>query len=301
MANSFIPKTSTDDSIPTIVAATALDTLIDVAQVPKIVNVDYADEVAEAGDTINIPTRGALSVNDKTAATDITLQAPADSKVAVSLDKHKEVSFGIDGIAKIESRPDHVVGYTRDAALKLAGQVETDLLALADSFSTSVDATAAFARSELLEAQRKMTTNLVPENERKYLIAHPTAIETLLDNDTVSFADRTGDDSVMINGFTDRRFGFDIISSTYVEAGSSPVNYNNLAMARDAMTLVVRPLPIAPAGMGVKQATVTDPTSGLSIRSTMSYNHKALGPMVTLDLLYGVAELRDAFGLWIKT
>ena len=40
---------------------------------------------------------------------------------------------------------------------------------------------------------------------------------------------------------------------------------------------------------------------GIGIRVTMGYNAAQLGVQVTIDCLYGVAELRDAFGVVVTT
>jgi hypothetical protein len=40
---------------------------------------------------------------------------------------------------------------------------------------------------------------------------------------------------------------------------------------------------------------------GIGLRVTMSYNADYLGVQVTVDVLYGFAELRDAFGVVVIT
>ena len=55
----------------------------------------------------------------------------------------------------------------------------------------------------------------------------------------------------------------------------------------------MRGLPDAPAGTGAQTSVVQDPASGLALRVTMAYNAANLGVQVTVDVLYGVAKLRD--------
>ena len=52
-----------------------------------------------------------LSVNDKAANTVVTLQTPSTTGINVTLNKHKEVSFMIEDIAKMVTRPDLLMGY----------------------------------------------------------------------------------------------------------------------------------------------------------------------------------------------
>jgi hypothetical protein len=40
---------------------------------------------------------------------------------------------------------------------------------------------------------------------------------------------------------------------------------------------------------------------GMGLRTTVSYNADHLGVQVTIDVLYGVAELRDNHGVVVRT
>lgn len=72
-----------------------------------------------------------------------------------------------------------------------------------------------------------------------------------------------------------------------------PGNYN-FAFHRDAIALVTRPLALPDGGMGARSATVN--YNGLSIRVVMTYDGKAQGTRVTLDLLCGVQVLDTNLG-----
>lgn len=65
----------------------------------------------------------------------------------------------------------------------------------------------------------------------------------------------------------------------------------NLALHRDALALVVRPLKQAQAGAGAMSAVVN--YDGLAIRVTITYDGRAQGHLVTFDLLCGVAVLDE--------
>lgn len=305
MANSFITKTNTDDAIPTIVASNMLKTLIEKSRLPRLVNVDYKADVASYGDTVKVPTRGALVAYEKTAGTDVTMNTPDTAYKSVTLNKHYETSFGLDDVAQIESRPNILAGYALDAVTGLNKQTASDLYALATGLSLSVPATSTFARSELLEAQRKIVvaSKGILEGEELNLMLHPNAYETLMDNDNVSSAEKVGTADVVMRGGAAQRYGFNIYRDALVPvvSGSSPTNYNNIAFHRDAFALVVRDLPLAPSGMGVMQSTASDETTGLSVRVTMWYSGAGLGVRFTADILYGVAELRDEFACRVIT
>ena len=73
----------------------------------------------------------------------------------------------------------------------------------------------------------------------------------------------------------------------------------NLFFHRNAFVLASRPLPPAPSGAGVVQKVMDE--DGIGLRATLSYNPDHLGVQVTIDLLYGVAELRDSHGGLVNT
>jgi hypothetical protein len=91
------------------------------------------------------------------------------------------------------------------------------------------------------------------------------------------------------------------LSAATVQAAGKKLTDNNLAFDPGAFILAMRALPEAPPGTGAAQAVVHDPVSGLVMRSTMSYNADNLGVQCTLDVLYGVAELRDEKGVVVLT
>ncbi len=73
-----------------------------------------------------------------------------------------------------------------------------------------------------------------------------------------------------------------------------PVGNYNFAFHRDALALVVRPLALPKAGVGAISGTMND--RGLSVRSTITYDGRGQGHLVTLDMLCGVAILDTDLG-----
>lgn len=299
MAN--INQTLVTASTPTIVAKAALKTLKEKINLPRFVNKDYDTEVAQFGQTIDITQRGTLSVNDKAVDTAVTLQTPSDSKVSVSLDKHKEVSFLIEDPAKAFAKPDILAGYTNDASDRIAEQLDSDISSLFSSFSSSVGTAGTdIDRTVITNARQALTENLAPDSPR-YMVITAAQEQALLDNDKFSFANYTGSDEAFRRGNLGVAFGFDTFVNTQLPNGAgSPAGKVNFAFTRDAIVLVTRGLGVnqVPGG-GVFQSLVTDEDTGIVIRSTVSYNPDQLGIQVTLDMLYGVAQLRDEFGVQV--
>jgi len=65
----------------------------------------------------------------------------------------------------------------------------------------------------------------------------------------------------------------------------------NLMFHRNAFSLVVAPLPMIGNELGAKIATITDPVSGISLRSRIYYVGNSSEVHVAIDVLYGVKTL----------
>jgi len=71
-------------------------------------------------------------------------------------------------------------------------------------------------------------------------------------------------------------------------ANRADAYWPNLMFHRNAFAFVCAPLPQIGEGAGAKMAVVTDPRTGLSIRSRLGYDDKIAKVNITLDVLYGV-------------
>lgn len=295
MAN--ITTTLVGDSIPTIVAAEALGYLKANTVLARLVNRDYSNEIATYGQTVTIPYGGALSVNDKAANTVVTLQTPNDAVYTLTLNKHKEVSFLIEDIAKAFARPDWFSRYMQDGMMKLSEQVDSDIAALYSGFSQSIDATAGLAEGTFRNARRLLNSAKAPQTQR-YAVLHEDAdyealgVERIVNRD---YAESLG--SKAADSMNGRFMGFDLFMDQQI--ATSGGECKNLFFHRDAIVMASRPLPPAPAGAGVVQRVMDE--DGIGIRVTMSYSPDYLGVQLTLDILYGVAELRDNHGITVRT
>lgn len=295
MAN--ITTTLVADAIPTIVAAEALGFLKANTVLARLVNRVYEDEVASYGQTVKIPYGGALTVNDKAANTTVTLQTPSAAAYTLTLNKYKEVSFLVEDIAKAFSRPDWLEVYARGAVAALAEQIDSDIAALYSGFSQTIDATAGLSETHLRNARRLLNAAKAPMDER-YLVLHEDAEYELLGIEKVvnrNYAETLGQKAA--NSFVGQFMGFGVFLDQKIATAASQAK--NLAFHKDAIVFASRPLPLAPAGMGVTQSVLAE--DGISLRVTMSYSPGHLGAQFTLDVLYGVAEMRDNHGVVIST
>ena len=289
--------TEAASAIPEIVAATALGALKANTVLTQIINRDYDQEVANYGDTVNVQLRGALSVNDKSENSAITLQTPSTTSLPVVLNKHKEVSFLVEDLAIMFARPDLIAGYGMDAGIALAEQIESDLAALYSGLSQTIDATSGLMEANFREAQRLLNSAKAPTADR-WAVLHEDAYYEASDIEKLINRDYQGDAAAqaIAQGYLGFLAGFNVVMDQKIAVASTVCK--NLFLQRNALALATRPMRQSASG-NVSQTVMAE--DGIILRVTMSYDHDYLGEKMTVDVLYGVAELRDNHGVVVST
>ena len=298
MAN--ITTTEAANFIPEIWAASALGALKANTVMARLVNRNYENEIAKFGDILHIPKRGTLSVNNKAANTVVTLQTPSSDVANLTLDKHKEVSFLIEDIAKAQANQDIIAGYIEDGMKAIAEQIDGDLLALYSGFSTTpIDATSGsggIVAGTVTEARRLLNDAKVSQSDR-YIVWHQDAESELLEVEKFTSSEFGDNGDAVREAIIGRKYGFAHFMDQQVKEASSEAK--NLAFHRDAIVLASRPLAPVPDGIGARSAVMNE--DGIAIRVIWAYNASYLATQVTLDVLYGVAELRDNHAVVIRS
>jgi len=302
MANNHIDKGSIDAFTPTIVAQEAINYLREYSIMPALVSKNVGTEFREKGEVLTIPKYGNVTVRDKSANTDITIDKPNDDAVALTLNKHKYVAFGLEDSARaISGSGDILPGYAKQGLQRLADQVDADLLALITSTTDQVgSAGVAITPDMLIDARKELIDNNVPIQERKYAVISPKDEAYLLKQEKFTSAAWLDDAGVALKEASlGRRYGMDIFVDTQMPtSGSSPVTTRNVLFAPDAFVLAMRPLPIPPAGV-IAADTLVDEKTGIAVRVIYSYDHKSMAVLCTIDVLYGCAVKMDEFAVEI--
>lgn len=295
MTENVLNNTTNAVFIPTIVAQEALGRLKSYLNVAKRVSRDSDYATASFGQTIQVPKRGAVSANDKTAGNVFTKQNPTGTNVEVTLNKHKEVTFTIDDVTKVLENQNTINGYGEDGAIAIAEAIESDLLGLHPSIGSTVtfdDASATSIDTSMLNIRKWFTDQKVPMTEQKFMVVGPTVFNDLLSTDKFSRYDARGNGQSITDGQVLRTYGFEVFESQLVPTSGSPVAYHNIAFTRNGLVLASRPLP-RPEGFGGRYAVINDPDLGLSMRTLFWYNADLGAHQLTIDVLYGVAVLDE--------
>lgn len=295
MAN--ITITEAAEFIPEVWAAQALGKLKANTVMAMLVNRNWEDAVASYGDTIHIPKRGVLAVNDKAANTQITLQTPLATKVDVLLDKYKEVSFLVEDIAAAQANQDVIGGYIDDGIMAIAEKIDADLLGLYPGFTaTAIDGTTTFDEKLITEARRILNNAKAPLSDRN-IVWHSDAEKKLLGLGQFTNAQYDPSNATALQEATlGRKYGFAHYMDQQVVLAT---DLKNIAFHRDCMTLAMRPMPAPPASQGVQSATMTE--DGFGIRVMWQYSILFKGTIVSMDVLYGVKVVRPEFGVAIRS
>jgi hypothetical protein len=289
MAENVLNNTTNAVFIPTIIAQKALGRFPSYLNLARTVSRDSDWTTANVGETIQVPVRGAVSANNKTAGSNFTKQNPTATNVDVKLDTHKEVTITIDDVTKVLENQDTQNGYAEDGAIALAEAVETAVASLHPSIQNTItwDRTSATTiDTSLLKIRKFFTDQKVPKTEQRYLYVDSTVFNDLLGVQKYTDQSWRGGNNTVADGQMIRTYGFEIWESQIIQVSGSPVAYHNLAYTRNAFVIASRPLP-KPQGFGGFSAVINDPSVGMSLRSLFWYNGDLGAHQLTLDLLFG--------------
>ena len=292
MTENVLNNTTNAVFIPTIIAQKAIGRFPSYLNLARTVSRDSDWAVAKEGATIQVPKRGAVVANDKTAGNNFTKQNPTATNVDVTLDQHKEVTLTIDDVTKVLENQNTQQGYAEDGAIALAEAVETTLASLhaqIENTMTRDRPNDAAIDGVMLAIRKFFTDQKVPRLEQRYFYSDGTVFNDLLGVDKYTRFDARGANESISQGQVVRTYGIESWESQVVQKSGSPAAYHNLAYTKNALVIASRPLEKPMPGTGVLSGVINDASVGLSLRTLFWYNGDLGAHQLTLDLLYGVA------------
>lgn len=269
-ANTFIPIIWSDEVLATREANLVAGSFF------KRVN-----HKGKAGDTIRMPFISDFHTHDKSLQTPVTIQVNAEGFKAISLDKHKEVSFMLEDFLKVQSSYDLRSEYTKKAGYALAKTLDTDILALFDAgLGTGYkvigsDGTTAYSANNhasitdvgLRKCIQLLDDNNVPMNNRA-LIIPPSQKNALLGIDKFTLYQNIGRTSELQNGKFGTIYGIEVLVST--NCPTKDTGRVAVLAHKDAVCAAIQQ----------------------DVRTQAQYQQEYLATLVTLDMIYGVKALR---------
>jgi hypothetical protein len=293
------------NAIVKLVAVDALPALMGHLVMGNLVNRDFEPQLAQAGDTVNVPIPPTMVANNIAEGGTVQTQNPNVETAQIVLNTHAEATFQIPDVTKVIAVPDLLRLYMEPAMIALAEKVESDLLGLYSQFTANTPlGTGGTALTEAVvdTAETALFNAKVPPSEQKYLVVDGTAYSQLRQIPRFSEYQTAGDAGLraLVDGSIGRLKDFYVFRSQFVKkTGSSPVTTHNIAFARNAMGLAIRRLPKPLPGTGAiaEYAEV----GNFGIRVVMSYQPNTLAQQFTVDILYGVGVLRNSHGVQVRS
>jgi P22 coat protein - gene protein 5 len=301
----IITSANVATAIVKLVAADALPALMGNLVMGNLVNRDYEPTLARAGDTVNVPIPPTLVANNIAEGNTVQLQNPSIGNAQIVLNTHAEATFQIPDVTKILAVPDLLKLYMQPAVVAIAASIETALLQTWSQFT--VNAAVGTGGTTITEAvvdsaETALFSAMVPASASKYLVVNPATYSALRQIPRFSEFNTAGEAGLraIVDGAVGKMKDFYIFRSQFVpQTGSAPVTTHNLAFTKNALGLVVRRLPQPLPGTGAIAEYAE--LGNFGMRVTMSYQPNTLAQQFTVDVLYGVGVLRNAFGVQVSS
>lgn len=227
-----------DDFIPEIWSTSILDNLKKALVLPNVVDLTYAGDIANVGDTVRIqgPTQlSAAAYVD--GSTTVTYGNPASTTRSLVINQDYYVSFGVDDLDEVQSNVDLLTLYTRESAYALAKQIDTSIAAeYANAGLAAITVT--IGTTDVYDAVIDARTNLeAADNTGDYfVVVNPAMYGAMLKNTT--FVSAEGDGAqVRRTGVVGAIGGMDVYVSNNLSTASATTyglygSYTAIAHAR---------------------------------------------------------------------
>jgi len=180
---------------------------------PRLVNMDYGNEAAQKGTTIDVPISTAIAVAEVTPSN--TFEAPGGATpdlVQISLDKwYKNTPFHLTDkeLTEVDRNRDFMPMQVSEAVRGIANQVNQDIFATyTDVGNLANEDAAAFGVAGITEARKLLNMGGCPNDNRAFVINHE-AEATLLGTSDFSAANTNADGGLARReGDIGRKYGF---------------------------------------------------------------------------------------------
>jgi hypothetical protein len=292
-----ITSANVAEAIVKLVASDALPALVGNLVMGNLVNRTYEASLANQGDTINIPIPPIMAANNIAEGGSVQTQNPSLGNAQIVINTHAESTFIVPDVVKVLATPNLLNMYMMPAIISLAERIEQDLtqLYLNLTANTAVGTGGVTITESVVDAaETALFTAKVPESVPKILIVSGATYSDMRQIPRFSESDKAPElGSVIPSGQVGRLKNFFVLRSQYIQKPSTTTY--NLAFARDAFALAMRQLPRPLPGTGAV-AEYAD-LGNFGMRVVMSYAPSTLSQQFTVDVLYGVAVLRNVFGV----
>lgn len=254
----------------------------------------FDSDVANGGDTLDVPKISNLTAYAKAANTQVTLNAPVEDKFQMSINRHFESSYLIEDRLKVQAAYRLMEEYSPKAGYAIGQKIDSDIAGLYSGLSQTVgNSTTDITDANLVLGIQFLDDANAPQTDRFFVIkpaglAHLRLIDKFsrfdalgINPNPASGAAGLANGSSVVrriapNGFVGTLYGVEVYMSTNLteESGTSDI-VHNLLFQREAFALAIQQKP----------------------RMQFQYKQEYLGTLATCDALWGFGEYRDTFAV----
>jgi hypothetical protein len=260
---------------------------------------DRSSELRGGASALYTPNLTEMSANDKSNGAAVTLNSPTETKVTLTVNTWKEVSFAIEDLEAAQVKQSYNIQrmYAENAGYTVAMALETAIAALFSGFSQSVGAsTTNIQDSDIRAAISTLEAAAVPgvRTGSVAFFLHPNTFWRQVqatDRFALAVNSPVNDPTARIPD--SHLYGIPVYLSPNVPtiSGGTTGRYNLLAH-KDAIHFATAPLGAMSKGAMVGSA---------GIRVQSNYMPDYLSTVTTADIAFGVVENRDTAGVRILT
>ena len=246
------------------------------------VSTRYKDK-AKVGTTIrwsniSAPNSGAAQQKSEGNNNTITYDVTTESAVLLTIDQHFYSAFELEEFEEEMSVVDQMRWATRGAAYVVDLVVDDALAALPDNFTQTVGTLAVDLTDDDVRRGQQYLDDADAPGDGRFFGMSPASKNSMLGIDRYASSDfNRGGASNLIKGEFGDIYGFKTFQSTNIE-GSNAAGHDNTMHQRDALALGMR----------------------MSPKTRRFDDIDTLGEQVAISVIYGVVEVRDDHGVWMK-
>lgn len=205
----------------------------------------YDRDIAAFGQTVEIPNLSNLTANAKVAQTQVTLQAPTETKLTLTIDQHYESSFLVEDFVEAQAAYDMAAAYTEKAGYAIAEKMDSSVATtMTSGFTQTVGAFGTpLADANILTAIQYLDDAKAPTEDR-YFVVTTQGKKELLNIDKYIRYDAIGvggDQNSILSGKIGEIYGIQVfMSQNLVFVAGSPNQNNHLLFHKEAAAIAVQ-------------------------------------------------------------
>ena len=277
----FIDNTTAAVFIPEIWSTLATVSRESQLVFAKLVDRKFEDHLTK-GNTIHIPAVNDLNTENKGINAPITYETVTEEKLSITISTHKYSAIAVESITKVQTDRDMLQLYAGKMGYALAKAVDNSLSALVASFSQNLGTkpvTNDYAN--YLRAIQYLDDADAPADSRYFVISPAEEVGLLKQdvyiNNDYSAIHGSGRNTALEFAYATSFLGIPTYKSVAVN-GTNTAGHDNTLMHKEALALIMQ------------------------MKPTMHsmYDIDYFADKVAIEQLYGVSEVRDDHGVWIK-